>query len=153
MRGTEFSPLESICHGIATRWRVYPARLGDDTTLATGVWQFAGQPRTSPTMKRSTTSLPNRDLGDPLWTAEHIATYLGMRLAAAYTRIAEPGFPNPVGHARRHRRWLSEHVVEYFSVHTTATPTFPASTHFLPSPTLPGHTPTATFRKRRTAAA
>jgi predicted DNA-binding transcriptional regulator AlpA len=161
MRAIQDTSFRPFCHRIATQMRSCVTRLGDSKDLVTGVWQTGGPHRTSPCMKKSKAPLPTCNLDDPLWTTAHIATYLGMRLSAAYKRTAETDFPTPVGEARRHRRWLAGDVVEFFA--TSANSVSPNDRVSSPpraaaASTLRVHrgelmNPSITFRSRRGEAA
>ena len=67
-------------------------------------------------MNARTAPLPPPDLADPIWTIEHVALALRLRLRATRTLVASPGFPAPfrLGNSPTARRyWIRDDLLAH----------------------------------------
>ena len=61
------------------------------------------------------------NLEAPIWRIEEIASYLRISsVRGTYPIVRQPGFPLPIVHGSRNRRWIAEEVKAYFSTGKTA---------------------------------
>jgi hypothetical protein len=53
-------------------------------------------------------------LSDTVWTASHVALFLGQNPDSILTVVNAAEFPKPLTNQKRNRRWLGEDVKEFF---------------------------------------
>lgn len=56
------------------------------------------------------------NLDAPIWRIEEIALYLRLEsVRGSYPIVRQPGFPLPIVHGSRNRRWIAEEVKAFFA--------------------------------------
>ena len=61
------------------------------------------------------------DVSCAVWRIEEIAAYLRLpSVKSAYSVVRQAGFPSPIVHGFRNRRWIATEVKDYFANDKTA---------------------------------